>query len=66
MVACKCCGKHYIGSGNGFKERFRIHKSDTNTGKREGEDVDQVLWEKEKYWYAQLFTLTNGLNNMNE
>ena len=33
---------------------------------REAEDGDKVLWEKEKYWQAQLFTLTHGLNNMNE
>ena len=33
---------------------------------REGEDVDKVLWEMKKYWQAQLFTLTHGLNNMNE
>ena len=33
---------------------------------REGEDADKVLWESGKYWQAQLFTLTNGLNNMNE
>ena len=33
---------------------------------RESEDADKVLWETEKYWQAQLFTLTHGLNNMNE
>ena len=33
---------------------------------REGEDADKVLWEAEKYWQAQLFTLTHGLNHMNE
>ena len=22
LIACKCCGKHYIGSVTGFKERF--------------------------------------------
>ena len=33
---------------------------------REGEDADKVLWEREKYWQAQLFTLANGLNKMNE
>ena len=33
---------------------------------RGGEDADKVLWEREKYWQAQLFTLTHGLNNMNE
>ena len=33
---------------------------------REGEDADKVFWERKKYWQAQLFTLTHGLNNMNE
>ena len=99
LIVCKCCSEQYIGSSTGFKERFRISKSDINTSKircgvashllnvcksatckteylqvqliehvlvREGEDADKVLWEREKYWQAQLFTLTHGLNNMNE
>ena len=33
---------------------------------REGEDADKVLWETEKYWQAQLFTLTHELSIMNE
>ena len=33
---------------------------------REGEDVDKVLCEREKYWQAQLFVLKHGLNNINE
>ena len=33
---------------------------------RVGKDADKVLWEREKYWQVQLFTLTHGLNNMNE
>ena len=99
LIVCKCCCKQYIGSATGFKERFRIHKSDINVGKirfvvashllnacksvtckteylqeqliglvfvRDGEDVDKVLWEREKYWPAQLVTLTHGLNNTNE
>ena len=33
---------------------------------REDEDADKILWEREKYWQAQLFTLTHGLNNRNE
>ena len=33
---------------------------------REGEDVDEVLWEREKYWQAQLFTLKHELNNMSK
>ena len=26
---------------------------------REGEDADKVLWEREKYWQAELFNLTH-------
>ena len=95
LISCKCCGKQYVGSGTSFKERFRIHKSDINTGKaRYGvtndllnvcrscasksehlqvqfiEKVsvqnDDDMWEGEKYWQAQLFTLSHGLNNPNE
>ena len=33
---------------------------------REGEDVYKTFWEMEKYWKAQLSTLTHGLNNVNE
>ena len=25
-----------------------------------------MLWERKKYWQAQLFTLTHGLNSPNE
>ena len=30
------------------------------------DDIDKVLWEREKYWQAQLYTLSHGLNNPNE
>ena len=36
---------------------------------REGEEADKVLWEREKYWQPQLFTLRHAysyLNNMNK
>ena len=33
LISCKCCRKQYIGSAISFKERFRIYKSDINTGK---------------------------------
>ena len=33
LISCKCYGKQYVGSVVGLKERFRIHKSDINTGK---------------------------------
>ena len=93
LIAWNWCGKRYICSATGFKERFRIHKSAINTGKsacgaashllnvcksgtckseylqlwliehvlvREGEDTDKFSWEREKFWQAQLFTLTHG------
>ena len=99
LISCKCCGKKYVGSAAGFKERFRIHKSDINTGKKRcgvanhllnvcrssaskfrylqvqliekvsvenDDDIDKVLWEREKYWQAQLFMLSHGLSNPNE
>ena len=99
MISYKCCGKQYVGFATGFKERFRIHKSDINTGKirvgvanhilnvchsstskfeylqvqliekfsaQNDDDIDIVLWKKEKYWQAQLFTLSHWLNNPNE
>ena len=30
------------------------------------DDIGNILWEREKYWQAQLFTLSHGLNNPNE
>ena len=30
------------------------------------DNVDKVLWEREKCWRAQLFTLNHGLNNPNK
>lgn len=32
---------------------------------RVGADIDKILWKREKYWQAQLFTLTYGLNSTN-
>ena len=32
---------------------------------REGEDADEILWEREKNWQVELLTLAHGLNNMN-
>ena len=29
-------------------------------------NIDKILWEREKYWQAQLFTLTHRLNSPNE
>ena len=99
LISWKCCGKQYVGSATDFKERFRIQKSDINTGKiradvanhllnvclsstsnfeylqkqrienvsvQNGDNIEKMLWEREKYWEAQLFTLNHGLNNHKE
>ena len=29
-------------------------------------NIDKMLWEREKYWQTQLFTVTHGLNSRNE
>ena len=94
LMTCKNCSKQYVGSAKSFKERFRVHKSDINTGKvrcgiakhfkdqcntngkfdnlqvqviehvqiDDHTDLESKLWMREKYWQAQLFTLTHGLN----
>ena len=33
LASCKCCENEHVGSATGFKERFRIHKSEIKTGK---------------------------------
>ena len=35
LISCKLCKDQYVGSAykNNFKPRFRVHKSDINTGK---------------------------------
>ena len=98
LITCKGCLKQYVGSAKSFKERFRVHKSDINTGKERcgiskhlinycnengkfanlqiqviecvsvgnQDDVEDRLWAREKYWQAQLFTLTRGLNSPSE
>ena len=96
LVNCKLCGEQYIGSASGdnFKPRFRVHKSDIITGKdrcgvakhfltkcvtlnrlenveiqlieqvSEGNyDLEDKLWSREKFWQAQLFTLSHGMNS---
>ena len=90
------CNDQYVGSAykNNFKPRFKVHKSDVNTGKdkcgaakhflikstdagklenievhfieqvEEGHyNVEGKLSCKEKYWQAQLFTLSHGMNS---
>ena len=34
LITCQCCKLQYVGSAFTFKERFRIHKRDVNTGKK--------------------------------
>ena len=34
LITCQCCKLQYVGSAVTFQERFLIHKSDINTGKK--------------------------------
>ena len=96
ILSCKICEVQYVGSAfkDNFKKRFRVHKSDVNTGKdrcsvskhflsecsdignimnmevqpieqvlEENQGVEGKLWNREKYWQAQLFTLSHGMNS---
>ena len=58
LISCTCCGKQYIGSAIGFKERFRVHKSDINTGKVRCEVANHLLnafhSESNKFEYLQI------------
>ena len=96
LINCKKCKQQYVGSAlkDNFKSRFRVHKSDINTGKdrcgvakhflakctdvgklenleiqlieevKPGNyDIERKLWSREKYWQAQLFTLSHGMNS---
>ena len=96
LISCKLCKDEYVISAyqNNFKPRFRVHKSDINTGKdrcgvakhvlnkctdvgklenievhlieqvQESDyDVEAKLWCREKYWQAQLLTLSYGMNS---
>ena len=78
LISCKLCKDQYVAYKNNFKPRFRVHKSDINTdvGKLENielhfieqveegnYDVEGKLWCREKYWQAQLFTLSHGINS---
>ena len=33
---------------------------------KDGQDIEKVLWLREKFWQAQLFTLSHGLNSPSE
>ena len=45
LISCKLCKDQYVGSAykNNFKSRFRVHKSDINTGKDRLGVVKHVL-----------------------
>ena len=34
--------------------------------KKDGQDIEKVLWSREKLWRAQLFTLSHGLDSPSE
>ena len=62
LISCKCCGKQYVGSVTGFKERFRVHKSDVDTGKVRCGVVNHLLnicrSSASKFEYLQLKLMT--------
>ena len=43
LISCKCYGKQYVRSATGFKEQFKSHKSDINTGKVSCDVASHIL-----------------------
>ena len=80
LISCKNCEHQYIGSAIDFKTRFMIHKSNIKTKKDlhrflqvqlvlsvvSDLDLENKLWEREKYWQCQLFTNTHGMNSVSD
>ena len=55
LISCKCCCKQYAGSATDFKEIFRIHESDINTGKVRANHLLNVCHSSSsKFEYLQL------------
>ena len=69
LISCECCGKQYVGSVTGFKERFRIHNSDVNTGKTRCGVVNHLFnicrssASKSEYLQVQLIENVSVQNN---
>ena len=93
------CREQNVGSAISFKQRCRIHKSDSKTNKdccgtvrhfnnkccspdnkyaylkvqimeqvfnKNQFSIENLFWEREKYWQTQLSTNLYGINNIND
>ena len=58
LIPHECCGKQTVGSSTGFKERFRIYKSDISTGKVRcgvaNHPLNVCLFSASKFEYLQV------------
>ena len=68
LAYSKCCGKQYVGSTADFKERFKIHESDINTGKVRCDVANHLLnvchSSSSKFEYLHLQLIKNFLYKM--
>ena len=55
--------KHFLNNGTGNIEPENVEVQVTEEVKEGNYDLKVMLWSKEKYWQAQLFTLTHGMNS---
>ena len=54
----KCCNAQTGPNGNFAIQIIEVVPSNKQN--------DAFLWEREKYWQAQLFTLTHGMNSLDD
>ena len=63
LISYKCCGKQYVGSATGIKERSRIHESGINKGKVRRDVANHLLYvcrsSANIFQYSQLQLIEN-------
>ena len=59
------CGKakHFLNNCAGINKFENVEVQHIEEVKEGNYDLEDKLWSKEKYWQAQLFTLTHGMNS---
>ena len=55
--------KHFLNNCTGINKLDNVEVQLIEEVKEGNYDLEGKLWSREKYWQAQLFTLTHGMNS---
>ena len=55
--------KHFLNNCTGINKLENVEAQLIGEVKEGNYDLEGKLWSREKYWQAQLFTLTHGMNS---